>query len=273
MDELKLVICDIDSTLVDSNRELSDKTREVINKLHDHHIDFGIASGRPLDELKRNKEKWKLIHDFDILIGMNGSELWDNRRQQEFDYYKLKTEWIKEIIELMDRFDTTYFIYLDGYILCNQDTPIMHHSATSSDKEIVVMDDKSQMYQVENAKIMFRVKEEEMEMIEEYVNAHPSPYYKAFKTQATLLEFADRRVSKAYALEKYCEMNDMNIADVMAFGDTSNDNELLKVSGHGVCMINGSDDTKAVADAITEKTNDEDGVAWYLLDHYFHEAN
>lgn len=56
----------------------------------------------------------------------------------------------------------------------------------------------------------------------------------------------------------------MDLKDVMAFGDTSNDNEMLKVAGCGVCMINGTDDTKACANAITTYDNDHDGLAIYL---------
>ena len=56
--------------------------------------------------------------------------------------------------------------------------------------------------------------------------------------------------------------------NVAAFGDTTNDNEMLEVSGLGVCMINGSDDTKAVADDITLKSNNEDGVGDYLRTHF-----
>ena len=51
---------------------------------------------------------------------------------------------------------------------------------------------------------------------------------------------------------------------VMAFGDTTNDNDLLAASGWGVCMQNGSDDTKQIADDITEKPCTEDGWADYM---------
>ena len=64
--------------------------------------------------------------------------------------------------------------------------------------------------------------------------------------------------------KKICELNDLDIKDVMAFGDTSNDNDMLKVAGCGVCMINGTDDTKACANAITKQDNDHDGLAIYL---------
>ncbi len=50
---IRLVICDIDSTLVTSERELTPRTRAVIHQLHTKGIYFGIASGRPLDELAK----------------------------------------------------------------------------------------------------------------------------------------------------------------------------------------------------------------------------
>ena len=57
--------------------------------------------------------------------------------------------------------------------------------------------------------------------------------------------------------------------EVLAFGDTSNDNEMLKASVWGVCLCNGSEDSKAAANAITEKSNNEDGFAWYMKQHFF----
>ncbi len=60
----------------------------------------------------------------------------------------------------------------------------------------------------------------------------------------------------------------INTNDVIAFGDTSNDNEMLKAAGWGVCMKNGSNDTKAIADDITDFTCDEDGLGRYLEKNY-----
>lgn len=263
-DKLRLVLCDIDSTLTTSDHILTDKTKQVIDTLHQQGIYFGIASGRPLDEIAEKAQIWGFDYDFDILIGMNGSELWDGIQKQEFGYYKLKRDWIKEIIELMSIFESNYFIYKDGYLLSKDIDATMLRSAKSSNKEIKVIHDDCELYAEENAKIMFRVKEEIMPKIEDYLDKHPSKFYKGFKTQATLMEFADRRISKAYALQQFCTMNQLSLDSVASFGDTTNDNEMLKISGLGVCMINGSDDTKAIADVITEKSNDEDGFADYV---------
>ena len=55
---------------------------------------------------------------------------------------------------------------------------------------------------------------------------------------------------------------------MVAFGDTTNDNDMLQYSGLGVCMSNGSDDTKAIADDITKCSNDEDGFAQYMEEKF-----
>ncbi len=268
MKDLKLVICDIDSTLVDSKRNLLRTTRETIEKLHENGVYFGIASGRPLDELQRYAKLWGLSFEFDFVIGMNGSELCDNIHKKEYSYFKLKKEWIKEIIEFMRPFKSNYFIYHHGKLLAKKIDDMMIKSAHTSDKEIVVAKSDAEFYQEENAKIMFRVAEDIMPKIEEYVKDNPNENYNGFKTQTTLMEFADKRINKSYALEKICQINNFELENVVAFGDTTNDNEMIEVSGLGVCMVNGSDDTKAVADDITLKSNDEDGVGDYLRTHF-----
>lgn len=262
--DIKLVICDIDSTLVTSDHILTQHTKHIIDTLHRQGIYFGIASGRPLDEIYKKAELWGFDYNFDILIGMNGSELWDGIQGKEFSYYKMKKEWLKETIELMELFHGNCYIYRNGKLLCKEIETKMIESAKSSNKDAITVNDISEMYSEENAKIMFRVKAEVMPEIEEYLKLHPSPYYKGFKTQTTLMEFADCRISKAYALQQFCEMNQLSLSEVVAFGDTTNDNEMIKCSGLGVCMCNGSDDTKAIADVITDKSNDEDGFADYM---------
>ncbi len=51
---------------------------------------------------------------------------------------------------------------------------------------------------------------------------------------------------------------------MVAFGDGDNDVEFLQYAGWGVAMKNGGVMAKSAANDITERTNDEDGMALYL---------
>jgi hydroxymethylpyrimidine pyrophosphatase-like HAD family hydrolase len=61
--------------------------------------------------------------------------------------------------------------------------------------------------------------------------------------------------------------------EILAFGDTTNDNSMLEEAGWGVCLCNGSDDTKACADDVTRYSCREDGFADYLESWLFREES
>ena len=70
----RLVICDVDGTLVGNNRMRSPAARQVIDQLRQQGIYFGIASGRPVSEVETLLERWQIQEPFDVVIGMNGAE-------------------------------------------------------------------------------------------------------------------------------------------------------------------------------------------------------
>lgn len=265
MKEPKVVVCDMDSTLIIKHQMLTPRAKKAIEILREHDVLFGVASGRPYFQLMNTVSKWGI--DLDIMICMNGCELFDETTKQSYSYFKMKPEWIKETIELMSPFYNNPMVALHGEQYVGHNDELVEMSEKFMGKKMIVVNDISELYREENAKIMFRVNEEDMPKIEEYLRNNPSPYYKGFKTQPTMMEFANIHASKGYALEKFCELHSIDIADVIAFGDTTNDNEMLEVAGVGVCMANGSDDTKAIADVITEKTCDEDGWADFVENH------
>ena len=78
------------------------------------------------------------------------------------------------------------------------------------------------------------------------------------------IEFIDPHVDKGLALRKFSEVNGIPLSEIMTFGDQDNDIALLEAASWGVCLKNGSDPTKAGAQAVTEYGVEEDGVGRYL---------
>lgn len=263
---ISLIIVDIDHTLVEKHKPLTLRAKAVIEKLHKQGVLFGIASGRSLPEIKRMIAAWN-VSQIDLIIGLNGSTLWDGRSNQMYEYFKLKKESIQEILALMNPFEHNPIMYRNDQMICGRYDDVVRLSSKTAHMDAIQVHDYSEFYQEDNAKIMFRVNESDMEELERYLDQHSSKVYHAFKTQSTLIEFTDRRCSKAYALQKFCRYHALDPSTVMAFGDTTNDNTMLQFSGLGVCMKNGSDDTKKIADVITEKTCEEDGWAEYMEHH------
>ena len=126
-------------------------------------------------------------------------------------------------------------------------------------------DDYHELWQKPVGKMLFRIPDPVfMPEIEEYVSNHPIEGLSGFKTNPYAFEFTDSRASKGIALRNFCELHDIDVKQSMAFGDTSNDNEMLRIAGIGVCMLNGTDDTKACADYITDKDVENEGFADFV---------
>ncbi len=79
-----------------------------------------------------------------------------------------------------------------------------------------------------------------------------------------ILEVVPKGVQKAIGVDIIARSLGIAQKDVIAFGDEHNDVELLDYAGWGVAMKNGTDQLKSYANDITERTNDEDGLADYL---------
>lgn len=65
--------------------------------------------------------------------------------------------------------------------------------------------------------------------------------------------------SKAEGLRRLCEYLDVPLSQTVAFGDSMNDYEIIRMAGTGVAMGNGREELKRAADYVTDRI-DEDGV-------------
>ena len=73
-------------------------------------------------------------------------------------------------------------------------------------------------------------------------------------------ELVKRGTDKGRAIERVCRHLNMSAEDTIAFGDSMNDKEMLETAGLAVCMENGSEALKEIADMIAPPV-DEDGLS------------
>ena len=266
---VRLIVCDIDNTLVPKHKQPSERTLACIHEFEKRGILFGLASGRCTDMLRDLAIQWG-IH-CDILIGNNGGEYQDEITGEHDILPKIKKEHLKEIFEIMapfrDKVNTT--MHVNGEHICRRlDEQTMNsYKYHNNGKLPRVVEDDSEFSQVDAYKVGFRTPADIMKDVEEHVAKYPSKYFKGFKTEFTMFEFAPQEASKGKMLVRFCEAHNNPIEDTMAFGDMTNDISILEAAGTGVCLENGSDDAKAVADVITDLSIEVDGFADYVEKH------
>lgn len=273
--KIKALVADIDMTLVEKGGSLHPLTKQAFETLHAQGVKLGLASGRPVDwRMKANAKKWGLSFDFDFLIGMNGGELWDSSDDQMLEFYKLPKETLRDICEMikpMFEEGTIYNgrVYEEDSFCCLHVDEFMIRSSERNDT--VMIDAHDDIYRLcvnDTFKMMFFYKwPEDHEKVYNYLAEHKDERWQYFDTVRGSLEICDPHINKGTAVVEYARRNGIAIDEVIAFGDMDNDNEMLEAAGWGVCLKNGGDRTKELADAITEYDVTEDGVGHYLYDH------
>ena len=82
-----------------------------------------------------------------------------------------------------------------------------------------------------------------------------------FTSKPYFLELLPCNTDKGTALAKVAALMGCAQDEVLAIGDSMNDEAMLRWAGTGIAMANGDRRIKDIADMVTERTNDDDGVA------------
>jgi hydroxymethylpyrimidine pyrophosphatase-like HAD family hydrolase len=88
-----------------------------------------------------------------------------------------------------------------------------------------------------------------------------------FTSKPYFLEIMPLHSGKGVALGVLAEKLGIPVEQTMAFGDSMNDESMILSAGIGVAMKNGLPGIRASAQYVTERTNDEDGAAFFLEQH------
>lgn len=263
-ENIKLIVADIDGTITSSHYSTSKRNIDAFEKLREKGMLIGLASGRPLDDVINKYKDWGMKDQFDLIIAWNGSQIFDKKDDKTYQFNFLKKEEIKEIVDMMHEFDCVVSMYEGRKYVSNKKTDKVAQSVFKNQREFLYAEDDLYFSKHDNGGIMFRTELDNVAQIEAKIAKETvGKNYIGFKTQADLIEFSNKDCNKGYALKKYCEIHNLSLDDCMAFGDTTNDNKMLEAC-YGVCLKNGSDDTKACAKQITDLVCDEDGFADYI---------
>lgn len=272
---MNVFAADIDNTLLTKGKEMLPRTRAALQRLHREGVLIGPATGRPLDQNILNKaQEWGLGFDFDFAIGMNGGDLWTKETNKYEHIFQLPTHAMRHVLGFIWDLDLNALIYENAYahIKTKRMDDFMRDSQKRNHSYVEVVDIDG-MCENPTGKIEVHIKPEVLPELMARIEANPSEDWIAVKTFENdvhvTIEFMDPRIHKGVALTDYVNRIGVDMDTVIAFGDLDNDIGMLKTAGFSVCLLNGSDTTKAAADVVTEYPVSEDGVGRWLEDHWF----
>ncbi len=265
----KILFTDLDGTLLDSQKAISDYTRDVLRKWCENGHKLVLCSGRAIDSVEHVKQSLHLDFPGMYLIGYNGGRIYDYDKQETLYEVKLTLEQTAHAVEEAARADIHIQAYSDTHIIApRQDEELDFY------RKVIC----SPIIFCEN--IVDALKEApykclaiELNDFEKLENFRLSLLPWAEKEGISLiysnpnyLEIFPSSSGKGAAVKILCSLLGIHPYFSVAAGDAENDLSMIEAAGMGIAMLNGSDDIKMAATTITAYDNDHDGLAHALID-------
>ena len=264
--QIKLILADIDGTLLNSNHEVTEKTRTAIAKLKDKGILFGIATGRSPYAVKHQLKEWGLENDTALIMGFNGGSVMDMHTGEMTSVLRLSGKAIPQIRKDLEGFDYNIGMYEGETFKAMIDDDRARRIAHSN-RFAFIQDDFSGYIDKEMGKLLVIAEKEEMDrIVRHYETLPPSELYHTFRSAPILLECVNPELSKSRGIQLMLEHMDLKPEELMTFGDAMNDFDMVR-DYVGVAMANGDERVKAVASFVT-LSNDEDGIGVFLNEYF-----
>lgn len=267
MIKYKWCVCDMDGTLLNSQNVISERNEAALKKLQENGVEIIIASGRTDLMVKAYIRQLGLTGP---VISSNGG-LIRNAKTGEILYSKLieKTA-VREILSYCDKNNIDFLIYTFDRVYGNEGNPLMLKYEKRNEnypKDIKVpLEYLNNMNEVVDnidvLKILLVCGDHERILeLEKYFSQNKK--ITAVSSALGLLDIMGRDISKGNALKTLSEKMNVNLNNVIAFGDNHNDMEMLKCVGMPIAVENAVENIKLQAKYIT-KSNNEDGIAYAI---------
>lgn len=263
LQDYKLIIFDIDGTLVGSSHILDSFTRDVLLRLHDHKIPFTLATGKNLPATRQIAEELKI----EIPLVLSNGSMIETRYGQVLAKSSLPEDVTRRVMEISARKNSNLVLYIDNDIVMqNMNDDIYQIYQQVADEVIEVgywQKIEGRIADINKCLVVELHDYQNLVELEKIFRQEVGQFADILFTSKVLLEVLPKGITKITGIQKLTDKLGIQMKDVMAFGDYDNDVEMLQAAGLGVVVANGSEAALESADLIIEAC-DENGPAKFL---------
>ena len=273
----RTIVVDLDGTLLNSDRELSETQAEYLRGLHSKGIQLVIATGRCGPNLFEIIGRLQIPAPIPVVC-MNGARgmlcMYTEpepsrtiiRHKVLFDK-PLTQAAVENIVYTANQSGLMIIYYQDNNIFANPKLPqhfqlVAEYKRLTDYELLLVNDDFETLTNIDDflpCKLQV-LGVEDCEAFEDELDVEVAIDEGYKKGLGYYAEILDPEVNKGKGLERLFNVLGMSLEESIAFGDGGNDMEMLQTVGFGLAMKNAPALVKKDADGVTPWTNDQDGV-------------
>lgn len=258
----KLLVLDVDGTLLNNQKEISPRTLAALLKVQQMGVHIVLASGRPTNGVMPIAEKLELNHYGGYILSYNGGQIINVQTGELLFEKRIDPEWIPYFEKKAKKNDFAIFTYHKDFILTDKpDNKYVIQEANLNKMQIVGVDNFAEAVDFPPCKCMLASDDEEALIgLENHWKKRLDGVLDAFRSEPYFLEVVPQFIDKGNTLGVLMTKLSVSPEEVIAIGDGVCDVTMLQLAGVGIAMGNAEDSVKACVDKTT-LTNEEEGVA------------
>ena len=262
--DIKVIATDMDGTLLNPKGQLDlPRLEKILDKLDQRGIRFVIATG---NEIHRMRQLLKHLADRVVLVVANGARIFENDellQAQTWDdamvdralrYFKGR--------ECQDQFVVTGMnggFVKEGTVFTELDKFMTPEMIEKLYQRMHFVDEFDSSLFGGVLKMSMVVGEERSDAVLQEINDLFDGHVRAVSSGYGCIDILQDGIHKAWGLEELLKRWGLKPEQIMAFGDSENDVEMLEMAGIAYAMENADDKAKAVATALAP-ANSQGGV-------------
>ena len=285
MAEIKIIALDLDGTLLDSEKRLSEANRDALQRVAEKGVLIVPTTGRFFGMMPPAVRDLPFVR---YAITINGAQVYDRETDTAIVKDEIPLDMALGVMELLDRYDVIYDCYRQNWgwmTAALQDKaadyatnehylrmvrefrrPVpelkQHLRETAADGDVQKI-----MLFARNTVLSASSRTDVSAKTLDSIRAELAASFPEIKVTASTwnnIELNIKTAHKGNVLRRFAEHLGLGLENCMAFGDGMNDFTMVEAAGLGIAMANAEPEVKRVAKWIAP-SNDEDGVAAGLV--------
>lgn len=266
----KVLVLDIDGTLVNSQKEITPATKQAIWDILKRGHKVMLASGRPLPGMRYFERELELPERGGLVMASNGAKIIDSKTGEIVYQKLLPLSLVPGLYEYAKEHGCGLITFLgENSISAFEPDEYVIYEAKINGITIRHVENWPEFVNFDINKCIVTAEPEKAAVCEKELQQLFGDRANIFRSDPFFIEVVPLGVDKALSLEQMLPKIGMTREQTVCCGDGFNDITMIQYAGVGVAMGNAQPQVKAVADYVTA-TNDENGIV-EVIEKFFGE--
>jgi Cof subfamily protein (haloacid dehalogenase superfamily) len=258
----KLLVLDVDDTLLGNDHVISKRTKATLLKVQQMGIHIVLATGRPSYGVRPVAEELELSNYGGYVMSYNGGEITEMQTGKIIFEKCIDPTMIPALVKRAEKNTFPIFTYEgDEIITTDPSNEHIRNEAMLNNMKLTGVDDFSAAVKSKSHKcVMVSDDTQALLSLEKRMGRQLNGVLDVFSSEDFFLEIVPRFINKGNTLAVLLDIVNIKPEEVMAIGNGVCDIPMLQLAGTGIAMGNAAQAVKRCTDRVT-LSNDEDGVA------------